>query len=93
MDNSYRPYVMVTDHEDETATMTISVADEDYKFDVWKEGSSAMVEFQECLSWRGQLRVSDPDETIYKELMVSDKMTEFLNEYDCDSVRRADPQP
>jgi hypothetical protein len=33
--------------------------------------------------------VSEPDEDIYKELMVSDEVTAFLDEYGCDSVKRA----
>jgi hypothetical protein len=87
------PYVMISEVETGVAEMTISIYDEDHKFDVWVDNGTAKVSYEETLSFRGQLRVSDPDETIYKELMVSDKMTEFLNEYDCDSVRRADPQP
>ena len=86
-------HVLKTEQESGVATLTISIGDDDHKFEVWVDGDTALVEYQETLSWRGQLRVSDPDETIYKELMVSDEMTEFLNEYDCDSVRRADPQP
>lgn len=84
---------MATEHEEQTATMTISIADDDYKFDVWKEGKQAMVEFQECLSWRGQIRVSEPDEDVFKALMVSDEMTSLLNEWGVSGVRRAEPTP
>lgn len=84
---------MKSEQESGVAVLTISVAQDDHKFEVWADGDTAFVEYQETLSWRGQIRVSDPDETIYKELMVSDQMTEFLNEHDCDSVKRATQTP
>lgn len=88
-DDSYEPYVMLTDHEDGTATATISIADDDYKFDVWEDAGDALIEFQECLSWRGQIRVSEPDEDVFKALMVSDEMTELLEEWGVSGVKRA----
>lgn len=84
--------VLKTEDEKGVATLTISIGDDDHMFEVWADGNTAFVEYQETLSFRGQIRVSDPDEDIYKELMVSDEMTEFLEEYECESVRRAEPQ-
>lgn len=74
------------------ATMTVSLGDDDHKFEVWAEDGTAYVEYQESLTWRGQVRVLDPDESVYKSLMVSDEMTRFLETQDCDSVKRAGPQ-
>lgn len=85
--------VLKTEHDEGTATLTISIGDDDHMFDVWVEGDTAYVEYQETCSWRGQIRVSEPDEDIFKELVVSDKMTEFLDEHDCQSVKRAEPKP
>lgn len=86
-------HVLTTDNEDGTAVMTISIADDDYKFDVWKDGNEVLVDFQECLSWRGEIRVSEPDEEVFKMLMVSDEMTSFLNDHGASGVRRAEPTP
>jgi hypothetical protein len=86
-------YVLSTEESDGVATMTISIADDDYKFDVWAEGDTALVEYQETLSWRGQIRVSEPDEDVFKALMVSDEMTEMLDEWDVAGVKRAEPTP
>ena len=87
-------YVLSTEADDDgVATMTVSIADDDYKFDVWAEGDEALVEYQETLSWRGQIRVSEPDEDVYKALMVSDEMTEMLDEWNVSGVRRAHPTP
>lgn len=88
-------YVLVTraDEEDGIATMTISMYDEDYKFDVWADGNTALVEYQETLSYRGEIRVSEPDEDVFKALMVSDEMTQLLNEWGVEGVRRAKPTP
>jgi arabinogalactan endo-1,4-beta-galactosidase len=85
-------HVLKTMQEDGVATLIISIGDDDHQFEVWADGDTTLVEYQETLSWRGQIHVSDPDETIYKELMVSEQMTEFLNENGCDSVKRAEPK-
>lgn len=85
-------YVLSTEEDDGVATMTISIADDDYKFDVWAEGDTALVEYQETLSWRGQIRVSEPDDDVFKALMVSDEMTEWLEKHDLDGVKRARPK-
>jgi len=86
-------YVLSTEEDDGVATMTISIADDDHKFDVWVDGDTALVEYQESLSWRGQIRVSEPDEEIYKALMVSPEMAEMLDEWGVSGVRRAEPTP
>lgn len=85
--------VLSTVEADGVATMTISIAEDDYKFDVWAEDDVALVEYQETLSWRGQIRVSEPDEDVFKELMVSDEMTDLLDEWGVTGVRRAEPKP
>lgn len=86
-------YVQSTEEDDGTATMTITFADDDYKFEVWAEEDEALVEYQETLSYRGQIRVSEPDEEVYKALMVSDEMTSLLDKWGVSGVRRAAPTP
>ena len=81
--------VLKTIEDSGEATMTITLADDDHKFDVWVDGDLAMVEFDETLSWRGEIRTSEPDDDIYTELMLSDEMTEFLDQHDCEGVKRA----
>lgn len=83
-------YVLSTEEDDGIAEMTISIADEDHRFDVWTEGDEALVEYQETLSWRGKIRVSEPDEDVYRELMLSDEMTQLLTRWGVSGVRRAD---
>lgn len=86
-------FVLSTENDDGVATMTISIADDDHKFDVWVDGDEALVEYQETLSWRGQVRVSEPDEDVFKALMVSEEMASLLDEWDVSGVRRAEPTP
>ena len=86
-------HVLSTEQDDGVATMTISIADDDHKFDVWKDGNTALVEFQETLSWRGNIRTGEPDEDVFRSLMTSDKMMDLLDEWDVESVRRAAPTP
>jgi len=86
-------YVLSTEVGDSEATMTVSIADDDHKFDVWAEGDAALVSYQESLTWRGEIEVSDPDEDIYRALMTSEEMTSLLNRWDVSGVRRAAPTP
>lgn len=81
--------VLTTEQEEGVATLTISIAEDDHQFEVWADGDTAFVEYQETLSWRGMIRVSKPDEDIYKALVTSDEMTALLNSWGCDSVKRA----
>ena len=81
--------VLSTDNGDGTATMTVTFAEDDHKFDVWRDGSNAYVEYQETLSWRGEVRVADPDDDVYKSLMMSDEMTELLEGWNVRGVKRA----
>jgi len=82
-------HVLKTMQEAGVATLTISIGDDDHKFEVWKDGDTAYVEYEETLTWRGQVEVSEPDEDVFKALVVSDEMTEFLDENDCDKVQRS----
>lgn len=84
--------VLKSEQEDGVATLTITVGDDDHQFEVWGDGDIAKVEYEETLSWRGQIRVSEPDDDIWQELMLSDEMTEFLDQHDLDGVQRARPQ-
>jgi hypothetical protein len=86
-------YVLSTEEDDNTATMTISIAEDDHKFELWSDGEEALVQYQESLTWRGQVRVIEPDESVYKALMTSDEMMSILDKWDVKSVRRAAPTP
>lgn len=80
--------VLYTDHGDGSADFTVSFADDDYKFSAVIEGDSALVNYEETLSWRGRIQVSEPDEDVYKALMVSDEMTEWMEYHGLDHIRR-----
>jgi len=88
------PFVQFTDSGDGSGKFTISFADEDHRFTVFAQddNNTAVVNYEETLSWRGDIRVSEPDEIVYGELMRSDKMTEFLEQHGLSSVRRAYPK-
>jgi hypothetical protein len=85
--------VLTTMQDDGVATMTVTFADDDHKFEVYRDGKNALVEYQETLSWRGQIRVAQPDDKVYRALMTSDEMTAFLERYNLNGVQRADPSP
>lgn len=82
------PTVLSTDNGDGSADFTVSFADDDYKFSASISGEKAVVSYEETLSWRGQIRVSEPDEEIYKALMVSDEMSEWMESEGLVAVKR-----
>jgi len=86
-------YVLSTEVDENEATMTVSIADDDHKFDVWQQDDKALVSYQESLTWRGDIKVIDPDEDIYRALMTSDEMATLLNKWDVSGVQRAAPTP
>lgn len=86
-------HVLKSDEEDGVATLTISIDGEDHRFDIWEEGGMAYIAYQETLSWRGSVEASDPDDSVYLELMTSEEVTEFLDEWDCYTVKRASQSP
>lgn len=92
-DEELGPLVMYDEDGDGFWKFTISMFDEDYRFSVWSEDGTALVEYEETLSWRGEIRVKEPQEEVWQTLMVSDKMTELLDEEGLDGVRRAAPTP
>lgn len=80
--------VLSSDYGDGSADFTVSFADDNYKFSAVARENEAVVQYEETLSWRGQIRVSEPDDTVFKTLMVSEEMTTFLEDNSLDSVRR-----
>lgn len=82
------PYVMKSVHSDGSADFTISIDDDDHKFSASQLGAEAIVEYEETLSWRGEIRVSEPHEQVWKLLMQSEEMTEWLDANDLVAIRR-----
>lgn len=76
---------------DESAEFTISVDGEDHRFSAARrsgEESVAVVEYEETLSWRGGIRVSPPEPSVWYELMRSPEMSDWLDEQHIDRVVR-----
>lgn len=82
-------WIQSTNHGDGSAEFTASTDEEDFKFSVVAtDDGDARVGYEETLSWRGEIRVSTPRHEIFRRVMTSDKMTEFLEAYGLSSVRR-----
>jgi len=82
------PTVFKTVNEDGSADFTIVVDEEDFKFSVSPEGDTAILSYEETLSWRGEIRVSEPRNEVFKLLMQSDEVTEYLEAHDLTTIRR-----
>ena len=82
-------HVLKSDEEDGVATLTVTIAGDRHRFEIWEEDGTAYVEYRESLSWRGAVEVSDPDDVVYRRLMTSEQVTEFLEANDCSSVKRS----
>lgn len=80
-----------TDNGDGSAEFTVAIPDdEDHKFSAVADPAtlSALVEYEETLSWRGVIRVKEPPQEVFRALASSDEMTEFLEAHGLDTVRR-----
>lgn len=82
------PAVFSTVYDDGSADFTIAVDDENHKFSAAANGSHAIIEYEETLSWRGVPRVKEPGEEVFKMVMQSEEMTEFLEANGLSGVRR-----
>jgi len=82
------PKVFHTFYDDGSADFTLTLADDDHKFSVSQKGDTAWLEYEETLSWRGQICVSEPDEAVWKLLMSSDEITDYLESEGLNGVRR-----
>lgn len=83
------PKVLSTFYDDGSADLTITLGEDDHKFSVSKsDDSTATVSYQESSSWLGVIRVSEPSEDVYKMVIQSREMTEYLERHDLDRVVR-----
>jgi len=82
------PTVFSTQYNDGSADFTISVDEDDYRFSISQDGKYAILSFEEVLTWRGTIRVSEPRNEVFKLLMQSDEMTQYLESNGLENVRR-----
>lgn len=78
------PYLTI---RGDVATITYSTPLADHKFEAWAEGETCVVEYQESCFDRGVIRAIEPAPAIYRRVMQSDEMTQFLEHQDCPSVQ------
>jgi hypothetical protein len=78
-----------TVHSDGSADFTFSSGSVDHKFSATPDDGDAIIEYEETQLERGTIRVSYPNEDVWKELMQSDQVTAYLERSDLSSIRRA----
>jgi len=83
-----RPTVFLTEREDGSADITVCIDDEDHQFSISPHGSVGHIEFEETLTWRAQIRTSEPDEDVWKSVMQSEEVTNYLDAHDLEQIRR-----
>jgi hypothetical protein len=83
-------HVLATEESDESLRVTACTdTEDDHRFELFADdGDTAVMRYQETLSWRGNIRVSDPSDDVYKAVATAPAVTEWLNEKGLDSVRR-----
>lgn len=77
---------MLTDNDDGSAKLTVNVDDEDYRFNVVADGDTAVLSYEETLSYRGVIRTSEPREDVWKIAAQSDTLTNWIDLHDLDNV-------
>lgn len=81
-------YLHTTVQGDGTARMTVTDGPDDHQFEVYPDGTQAVIEYQETLAERGQIRVSSPDAHVYRFLATSEAVSDFCNTHGLTGVRR-----
>lgn len=76
----YEPLVMLTVEPDGTGRFTVSVDEEDHRFEVDVSSNSVEIEYVETLSYRGQIRFSDPRDEVYEILTSSEEFQSFVGQ-------------
>lgn len=82
---SSKPWILSTVYEDGSADFTVALDEDDHKFSVTPDGH---LQYEETLTWPGVIRVSEPPEGVWKLLMQSREMTDYLNEQDIKHLTR-----
>ena len=82
------PMVFSTINEDGSAEFTIAVDEDNHKFSISPDGDRAMLSYEESLTWRGTIETSEPRGEVWRLLMQSDEMTEYLEDNNLRTVRR-----
>lgn len=83
-----KPMVLITDNGDGSADLTISINEDDHKFSIVEDGDTARVSYEESSLWRGQIMTSSPSQEVWRMVLQSDEVTEFLERNELDGVRR-----
>lgn len=73
-----------TIYNDGSADFTIQRDEESHQFSAstQRNSSNALLSYEETLSERGVVRVSQPPHEVWGDLMMSDEMTEYLESQD-----------
>jgi len=75
---SREPLVLFTEEEPGVGRFTVSLDEEDFRFEVAVRGDTIELEYVETLSYRGQIRVSEPRDEVYDVLTASDEFQSFV---------------
>lgn len=81
-------HVLSTINEDGSAEFTVALANDDHKFSVSHNGETAYVSYEESLSWRSQVRTCEPNEPIWRLLMRSERVTDYLDSHGLSGIKR-----
>lgn len=79
--------VMLTDNGDGSARVTLSGVGADIRFSIAESGDKAVIEYEETMLGRGNVRVSQPDEDIWRAVATSDEVTEWIEDHNLTGVK------
>jgi hypothetical protein len=82
--------VLTKEETDGSLRVTVTVGDNDHRFDVSSNRGVATISYEETLSWRGYIRVSRPEEKVFRAAMTSDEVTDYLDRNGLSTIRRTD---
>ena len=87
-------HVLRTDEDDAVAKFTVSIGDDDHRFEAWTEDLDGerrcMVSYEETHTWRGRMDVlpEGPETDVWEILHGSDEFLDFIDKTGADTIRR-----
>ena len=81
-------YVLFTDNGDGSADATVQWFEDDHRFSISQSDGTAVVSYEETKNYRGAIQTREPDDEVFKALMLSDEVTHWLDSEGLDSIKK-----
>lgn len=81
-------HTLITVHDDGSADLTVADSEWSHQFSASKRGVEALVQFEETQAEHGMIYTMPPREEVWKEVMQSDELTEYMEDHGLEKTTR-----